>query len=141
MIIHLPPEIENSIQAAVHSGHFASVDAAMTKAASLLLQQLKQEQAAAAAHQVEAVPAHKPIWEVFQQLSADVPDEVWDSCRLTYPSSMTITSTERLSGQSNEAGFCRFPLLDRPFPPARPMACCRSHVEPVPPTHRDRHHR
>ena len=78
MIIHLPTEIENSIQAAVHSGHFASVDAAMTKAASLLLQQLKQEQGAAT-HQVEAVPAHKPIWEVFQQLSADVPDEVWDS--------------------------------------------------------------
>jgi Arc/MetJ-type ribon-helix-helix transcriptional regulator len=80
MTIHLPPEIENSIQAAVHSGHFASVDAAMTKAASLLLQQLKQQQAQApAANPVEAVPAHKPIWEVFQELSADVPDEVWDS--------------------------------------------------------------
>jgi len=80
MTIHLPPEIENSIQAAVHSGHFASVDAAMTKAASMLLQQLKQEQAQAlAVNQVEAVPAQKPIWEVFQELSADVPDEVWDS--------------------------------------------------------------
>ena len=60
MTIHLPPEIENSIQAAVHSGHFASVDAAMTKAASLLLQQLNQEQDQAtppATSQVEAVPA------------------------------------------------------------------------------------
>ena len=40
MIIHLPPDIESSIQAAVHSGHFASVDDAMTEAASLLLQKL-----------------------------------------------------------------------------------------------------
>ena len=50
MTIHLPPELESSIQAAVHRGHFASVDAAMTKAASLLLQQLKQEQAEWTAH-------------------------------------------------------------------------------------------
>jgi Arc/MetJ-type ribon-helix-helix transcriptional regulator len=42
MTIHLPPHIESSIQAAVHRGHFASVDDAMTEAASLLLRQLKQ---------------------------------------------------------------------------------------------------
>jgi hypothetical protein len=40
MTIHLPPHIEDSIQAAVHSGHFASVDDAMTEAASMLLQRL-----------------------------------------------------------------------------------------------------
>jgi Arc/MetJ-type ribon-helix-helix transcriptional regulator len=40
MTIHLPPDIENSIQAAVHDGHFASVDDAMTEAASLLIQKL-----------------------------------------------------------------------------------------------------
>jgi Arc/MetJ-type ribon-helix-helix transcriptional regulator len=80
MTIHLPPEIESSIQAAVHSGHFASLDAAMTKAASLLLQQLKQEQTATlAASQGPPAPAHKPIWEVFHELSAAVPEEVWDS--------------------------------------------------------------
>jgi len=47
MTIHLPSDIENSIQAAVHSGHFASVDDAMTEAASLLLQKLKQNPQAA----------------------------------------------------------------------------------------------
>jgi Arc/MetJ-type ribon-helix-helix transcriptional regulator len=47
MTIQLPREIESSIEAAVHSGHFASIDEAMTKAASLLLQQLNQEQAQA----------------------------------------------------------------------------------------------
>jgi Arc/MetJ-type ribon-helix-helix transcriptional regulator len=47
MTIHLPPDIESSIQAAVHSGHFASVDDAMTEAARLLLQKLKQNPQAA----------------------------------------------------------------------------------------------
>jgi Arc/MetJ-type ribon-helix-helix transcriptional regulator len=82
MTIHLPPEIENSIQAAVHSGHFASVDAAMTKAASMLLQQLKQEQAQATtspASNADAMLADKPIWEEILELTADVPDEEWDN--------------------------------------------------------------
>jgi Arc/MetJ-type ribon-helix-helix transcriptional regulator len=79
MTIHLPPEIENSIQAAVHSGHFASVDAAMTKAASMLLQQLKQEQATTpAASQVDAALPHKPLWERILERSAAIPDEEWD---------------------------------------------------------------
>jgi Arc/MetJ-type ribon-helix-helix transcriptional regulator len=47
MTIHLPPELESSIQAAVHSGRFASLDEAMTEAASLLVQRLNQEQAQA----------------------------------------------------------------------------------------------
>jgi Arc/MetJ-type ribon-helix-helix transcriptional regulator len=81
MTIHLPPEIETSIQAAVHSGHFPSVDAAMTEAASLLLERLKHgtpNVKPPAATQPEPVPTHKPIWEVFQELSADVPEEDWD---------------------------------------------------------------
>ena len=32
MTMHLPPEIKNSIQAAVHGGHFASDDAAVAEA-------------------------------------------------------------------------------------------------------------
>ena len=32
MTIHLPPEVESSIQDAVHSGHFASVDDALAEA-------------------------------------------------------------------------------------------------------------
>ncbi len=45
MTIHLPPDIDSSIQAAVMSGRYATFDDAMTDAASLLVQQLKQEQA------------------------------------------------------------------------------------------------
>src|ERR1700678_4556495 len=76
MIIHLPPDIESSIQAAVHSGHFASVDDTMTEAASLLLQKLKQERSTQpAANLAEAVPAYKPIWEVVDDLRKSIPPE------------------------------------------------------------------
>jgi Arc/MetJ-type ribon-helix-helix transcriptional regulator len=81
MTIHLPPELESSIQAAVHSGHFASVDAAMTEAASLLLQRLSQTQTQAmppAASPLNAAQADKPIWEEILELTADVPDEEFD---------------------------------------------------------------
>jgi Arc/MetJ-type ribon-helix-helix transcriptional regulator len=81
MTIHLPPELESPIQAAVHSGRYASLDDAMTEAASLLVQRLKQEQPQAttpASSQEPAAQARKPIWERIQDLTADVPDEEWD---------------------------------------------------------------
>jgi Arc/MetJ-type ribon-helix-helix transcriptional regulator len=80
MTIHLPPDIESSIQAAVHNGHFASVDAAMTEAASLLLQRLHHEHIQAkqtAAISVDAAQKHKPIWEVAAELRRSVPPEEW----------------------------------------------------------------
>jgi Arc/MetJ-type ribon-helix-helix transcriptional regulator len=43
MTIHLPPELERSIEAVVNNGRFASVDAAMAEAALLLLQQEAQQ--------------------------------------------------------------------------------------------------
>jgi Arc/MetJ-type ribon-helix-helix transcriptional regulator len=49
MTIHLPPHIESSIQAAVHGGHFASMDEAMAEAACLLLRELKRKQLPASA--------------------------------------------------------------------------------------------
>jgi Arc/MetJ-type ribon-helix-helix transcriptional regulator len=42
MTIHLPEDVERSIEAAVHGGLFASVDDAMAEAARLLLSNLKQ---------------------------------------------------------------------------------------------------
>jgi Arc/MetJ-type ribon-helix-helix transcriptional regulator len=75
MTIHLPPDIESSIQAAVHRGHFASVDEAMTEAASMLIQRLKQEQIQV--RQPDAAPKYKPIWEEFEEIAASIPDEEW----------------------------------------------------------------
>ncbi len=42
MMIHLPQDVERSIEAAVHSGRFASVDDAMAEAARLLLRELAE---------------------------------------------------------------------------------------------------
>jgi Arc/MetJ-type ribon-helix-helix transcriptional regulator len=80
MTIHLPPHIESSIQAAVHSGRFKSVDDAMTRAATLLVQELDQEQAQAKppAGDAGAAPTHKPIWERILERSAAIPQEVWE---------------------------------------------------------------
>ncbi len=47
MTIHLPNDLETSIEAVVHSGRFASVDAAMAEAARLLLREIRQEQSQA----------------------------------------------------------------------------------------------
>lgn len=44
MTIHLPHDLESSIQAVVHTGRFASVDDAMAHAARLLLQELNRVQ-------------------------------------------------------------------------------------------------
>jgi Arc/MetJ-type ribon-helix-helix transcriptional regulator len=56
MTIHLPNDLESSIQAAVHSGRFASVDDAMAEAARLLLQKLKQNPQAATPTVREVTP-------------------------------------------------------------------------------------
>ena len=72
MTIHLPPNIESSIQAAVHSGHFASVDDAMTEAATLLLQELGQEQAQA---KPAAEPPSDPLLGAWRE-DADMLDEI-----------------------------------------------------------------
>jgi Arc/MetJ-type ribon-helix-helix transcriptional regulator len=76
MTIHLPENLQNPILAAVHSGRYASLDDAMAEAASLLIQRLKQEQAnPSPPSQAEAIPNHKPIWEVVDELRRNVPPE------------------------------------------------------------------
>jgi len=79
MTIHLPKDIENSIQAAVQSGRFSSADDAIT-AAWLAFNQ-PQRQASPQplqATEEEAAPAQKPIWERILERTADIPDEEWD---------------------------------------------------------------
>ena len=78
MTITLPPELESSIRAAVLSGHFAS-EADMVAAAVRDYLRRQRQASPPPASQEPAAPAHKPIWEVFQELSADVPGEVWES--------------------------------------------------------------
>ena len=75
MIIQLPKDVESSINAAVHGGHFASVDEAMTEAARLLLRNLDPGQAG----DDPPVAPRVPIWEEIAEITAGVPDEVWET--------------------------------------------------------------
>jgi Arc/MetJ-type ribon-helix-helix transcriptional regulator len=79
MTIQLPENLESSIREAVHSGQFPSVDDAMAEAARLLLSQLEQRPVPPpTAGEEPPVAPHKPIWEEIQELTAGIPDEVWD---------------------------------------------------------------
>jgi len=77
MTIHLPKDVEAGVLTAVHDGHFASLDAAMTEAARLLLLQLKQVDADQPVRNADS-QEHKPIWEEIQELTADVTVQEWD---------------------------------------------------------------
>jgi Arc/MetJ-type ribon-helix-helix transcriptional regulator len=58
MTIHLPTDLESSIQAAVENGRFSSVDDAMAEAARLLLRTITQEQTSTAA---KGAAPHDPL--------------------------------------------------------------------------------
>ena len=70
MTIQLPADLENSLIAKVHSGLFPSLDAAMTKAARLLLEQI--EQAPPAKPKQNATPARQRLTlvELHQEMLA-----------------------------------------------------------------------
>ncbi len=77
MTIHLPENLQTPILAAVQRGRYASIDAAMTEAASMLVQRLKLEQAQPS-FGAKPPAAERPIWDEILELTADVPDEEWD---------------------------------------------------------------
>ena len=77
MTIHLPPHIENSIQAAIISGRYDSLDAAMTEAATLLVQRLEQEQAQAKPSAAANDTPPDPLFGTWRD-DAELLDEIVD---------------------------------------------------------------
>jgi Arc/MetJ-type ribon-helix-helix transcriptional regulator len=75
MTIHLPKDVESSINADVLRGHFASPAEAIAEAWRKYVERRQQEQAPAATQ--AAAPAHKPIWEVADELRRSIPAEEW----------------------------------------------------------------
>ena len=73
MTIHLPHELESSIEAAVHSGRFSSIDAAMAEAARLLLREIRQERSEKDADVADASP--DPLLGAWRD-DADLLDEI-----------------------------------------------------------------
>jgi Arc/MetJ-type ribon-helix-helix transcriptional regulator len=76
MMIYLSTHIESSIQAVIKSGLFASVDVAMTEAASLLLQRLKQSKLVAtlANHKITTDPILGSMPDAADELDEIVAD-------------------------------------------------------------------
>ena len=72
LTINLPDDLERYIREGVESGRFASVDQAVALAVGMLEQRDMDRPA----------PPHlaaddKPIWEVAQEITADIPPEEW----------------------------------------------------------------
>jgi hypothetical protein len=61
MTIQLPPDVENSLIAKVHSGLFPSLDAALTKAAYLLLEQIEHTAPAKPKQKVKRTKTVEPV--------------------------------------------------------------------------------
>ncbi len=73
MTIHLPHDLESSIQSAVNKGLFASVDDAMAKAARLLLREIGQGRVEATPIEAELPP--DPLLGAWSE-DADLLDEI-----------------------------------------------------------------
>jgi Arc/MetJ-type ribon-helix-helix transcriptional regulator len=69
MTIRLPENLERSVLAEVDSGRVASVDDAIAEAVRLWLRQRDDTG--------QAAPTRKPIWDVFEEISSEIPEEEW----------------------------------------------------------------
>lgn len=75
MNIKFPENIEQSINAAVQSGYFASADEMVAR----IVQEYFQSHQLPAANQERAGEAQKPIWELIEEDNRTIPPEVWDA--------------------------------------------------------------
>jgi Arc/MetJ-type ribon-helix-helix transcriptional regulator len=78
MTIHLPLDLESSIQDAVRHGRFASLDEAMAQAARLLLNQLEQDQSA---NPAEAADSPDPLLGLWQDYTDEMDEIVSEAYR------------------------------------------------------------
>ena len=71
MTIHLPYDLETSIQTAVRNGRFASVDDAMAEAARLLLREIGERQPQCNAAGVGSIGAMREAADELDEIVAD----------------------------------------------------------------------
>ncbi len=81
MTIHLPQDLESSLQAAVHSGHFASVDDAIAEAARLLLRELKLDHLPTPPPADEGEPDADPLLGLWRDYADEMDEIVADAYR------------------------------------------------------------
>jgi Arc/MetJ-type ribon-helix-helix transcriptional regulator len=78
MTIHLPAELESSIQAAVQGGRFASVDDAMAEAARLLLRKIEEDRPGP---KPSPDPSSDPLLGIWQDAADEIDEIVADAMR------------------------------------------------------------
>lgn len=74
MTLPISRDVENCINAAVKSGRYTSADEMIAK-----LVQADAQHSQPSTDFQPLVETHKPIWEEIQELTADIPDDVWDA--------------------------------------------------------------
>lgn len=77
MTIHLPPDLMESVRAAVQSGRYASEEALVAEALRAHLARRAVQPAAPPDRPAEAATERKPIWEQLAELHKDFPEEAW----------------------------------------------------------------
>jgi putative addiction module CopG family antidote len=77
MTIHLPEGREAFVRSLLADGRFASESEVVDQALGLLEE--RERQRVETPEPADSPSAHKPIWEVIQEISATVPGEVWDT--------------------------------------------------------------
>lgn len=78
MTIHLPGDVERTLEALVQSGRYPTIDEAMTNAARLLLSQLERERPTSPEPESAGAMGRKPIWEKAAELRSAIPAEEWE---------------------------------------------------------------
>ena len=74
MTVQIPEHLERFLREAVERGRFASIDQAVTAAVGMLELKISQQDRQ---ERLPLPPDYKPIWEVAQEIVADVPPDEW----------------------------------------------------------------
>jgi Arc/MetJ-type ribon-helix-helix transcriptional regulator len=78
MEVNLPEPLERFLREAVAGGRFASIDQAVAMAVGRLeLDEIERRREREHAGPVVFPEGYKPHWEVAQEITADIPPEVW----------------------------------------------------------------
>ena len=77
MTISLNPKLEKLVHDKVASGQYESAEAVVAEALRLL-QEHEENQPPSDESQAEQEDEHRPIWEIIQEITKDIPDEEWD---------------------------------------------------------------
>ncbi len=78
MNVQISDNWQRFIQGALESGRYSSADEVLDEALRLLEARDLARAEPPDGDRSEVASPHKPIWEVFQEISSSIPEEEWD---------------------------------------------------------------